>query len=133
MPDVPNEAQPQRRPHAQPQAGKYAELNLIRELEQLQREPEWQKGRNAKTLVKHESLRVVLTALKAHARIPEHQTEGRITIQPFRGHILVRADGRTFDLPVGTVLALDQGLRHDVEAIEDSAFLLTIALTAQRD
>jgi hypothetical protein len=30
-------------------------------------------------------------------------------------------------LPTGTLLALDQGLPHDVEALEESAFLLTIA------
>ena len=35
--------------------------------------------------------------------------------------------GRTFDLPAGTLLTLDQNLPHDVEALEESAFLLTIA------
>jgi hypothetical protein len=39
----------------------------------------------------------------------------------------VRAEGRTFDLPTGRLLALDHGLPHDVEALEESAFLLTIA------
>ena len=99
----------------------------MRELEQLRQEPEWSTGQNAKTLVKHDELRVVLTALKAHMRIPEHQTDGQISIQTIRGRILIRAEGRTFDLPVGTFLALDRGVRHDVEGVEDSAFLLTIA------
>jgi quercetin dioxygenase-like cupin family protein len=65
--------------------------------------------------------------MKAGSRIPDHQTEGRISIQTIRGRIVVRATGRTFDLPDGGLLALDRGLRHDVEALEDSAFLLTIA------
>jgi hypothetical protein len=39
----------------------------------------------------------------------------------------MRALGRTFGLPAGSLLALDQGLSHEVEAIEDSVFLLTIA------
>jgi quercetin dioxygenase-like cupin family protein len=56
-----------------------------------------------------------------------HQTEGRISIQTVVGHIQVRAQGRTFDLPAGSLLALDQGIPHDVEALEESAFLLTIA------
>jgi len=43
------------------------------------------------------------------------------------GHIQVRAQGRTFDLPTGRLLALDQRLLHEVEALEESAFLLTIA------
>jgi quercetin dioxygenase-like cupin family protein len=105
----------------------FLEFDLTRELEDLHREPEWNSGQNAKTLVKYDDLRVVLTALKAHARLPGHRTEGRISIQTVTGHIQVRATGRTFELPAGTLLALDQGVPHDVEALEDSAFLLTIA------
>jgi quercetin dioxygenase-like cupin family protein len=108
-------------------AAAYLEFDLGRELEQLHREPGWSSGQNAKTLVKYEDFRVVLTALKAQARLPGHQTKGRISIQTVAGHIQVRAQGRTFDLPVGRLLALDQGLPHDVEALEESAFLLTIA------
>jgi hypothetical protein len=48
-------------------------------------------------------------------------------VQTVRGHIRVRALGRTFDLPAGGLLAPDQGVSHDLEALEDSAFLLTIA------
>jgi quercetin dioxygenase-like cupin family protein len=59
--------------------------------------------------------------------MPSHQTQGRISIQTIRGHIEIRAAGRTFDLPVGSLLALDRGLPHDVEALEDSVLLLTIA------
>jgi hypothetical protein len=32
-----------------------------------------------------------------------------------------------FDLRAGSLLVLDQGLPHDLEALEDSVFLLTIA------
>ena len=39
----------------------------------------------------------------------------------------VRAAGRTLDLPVGSLLALDPGLPHDVQALEESVPLLTIA------
>jgi quercetin dioxygenase-like cupin family protein len=108
-------------------AAPFLEFDLTRELEQLHGEPEWNSGQNAKTLVKYDDFRVVLTALKARARLPEHQTKGRISIQTVAGHILVRAEGRTFDLPAGSLLALDQNLPHDVEAIEESAFLITIA------
>ena len=121
-----------RRPHAQPMAAPYLEFDIARELEQLHGEPEWKSGQNAKTLVKNEGLRIVLTALKAQSRIPEHQTEGRISIHTVAGHLKVRAEGRTFDLPAGTLLALDQRLPHDVEALEDSAFLLTIAWPVQK-
>jgi quercetin dioxygenase-like cupin family protein len=116
-----------RRPHTPPMAASFLEFDLTRELEQLHGEPEWNRGQNAKTLVKYDDFRVVLMALKAHARLPGHQTKGRISIQTVAGHLLVRAEGRTFDLPTGTLLALDQDLPHDVEALDESAFLLTIA------
>jgi quercetin dioxygenase-like cupin family protein len=114
-------------------AAAYLEFDLARELEQLHREPGWSSGQNAKTLVKYEDFRVVLTTLRAHARLPGHQTEGRISIQTVAGHIQLRAQGRTFDLPTGRLLALDQGLPHDVEALEESAFLLTIAWPGRDD
>jgi quercetin dioxygenase-like cupin family protein len=49
------------------------------------------------------------------------------------GHIQVRADGRSFELQPGGLLVLDQGLPHDVEALEESAFLLTIARPGIKD
>ena len=98
-----------RRRHSQPLATPYFEFDLVGEIEHLHGEPEWKTGQNARTIVRYDNLRVVLTALKAHVRIPEHQTEGRISLQTIRGQILVRADGRTFDLPARTLLALDQG------------------------
>ena len=133
MSDAADEHAQYRRPHSQPMAAAYLEFDLARELEQLHREPGWSGGQNAKTLVKYEDFRVVLTALKARARLPAHQTEGRISIQTVAGHIQLRAQGRTFDLPTGRLLALDQGLSHDVEALEESAFLLTIAWPGRDD
>ncbi len=133
MSDTESEEPRHRRPHSKPSAEPYLEFDLARELEELHREPEWATGHNAKTLVKYDNLRVVLTALKANSRIPAHQTAGRISIQTLRGRIQVRAEGRTFNLPAGSLLALDQALRHDVEALEDSALLLTIAWPAERE
>lgn len=118
---------PHRRPHPQAMAAAYLEFDLTREIEQLHQEHEWATGQNAKTLVKYDDFRVVLTVLRRHTRIPDHQTEGRISIQTVRGHLQLRAEGRTFDLPAGSLLALDRGLPHDLEALEDSAFLLSIA------
>ena len=79
------------------------------------------------TLIKYDDFRVILTALQANVRVPEHKTEGRITIHVLSGHLQVKASGRTFSLRTGGVLALDRGILHDVQAVEESAFLLTIA------
>lgn len=116
-----------RRPHPQSLAAAYLEFDLGREIEQLHHEPAWETGQNAKTLLKYDDFRVVLMVLRAHARVPAHQTAGRISIQTIHGHIEVRAAGRSFDLRSGGLLALDRGLPHDVEALEESVLLLTIA------
>jgi quercetin dioxygenase-like cupin family protein len=133
MSDDANEERARRRPHSQTMAAPYLEFDLVRELEQIHREPEWKSGHNTKTLAKYDNLRIVLIALKARARIPGHQTDGRISIQTIQGQIQLRAEGRTFELSVGTLLTLDQGLRHEIEALEDSAFLLTIAWPGKGD
>jgi len=109
------------------------EFNLENEIEQLRREEPWQTtGRNAKTMVKHLDFRIVLTVLKANTRIQEHHTVGRISVHTLAGHIRMRIGEDTHDLPRGCLLALDTALPHDVEALEDSAFLLTIAFPAAR-
>lgn len=116
-----------RRPHPRPMDSPFLEFDLTRELEQLDREPRGTSDQNAKTLVKYDDLRIVLIALRANARMPDHLAEGRISVHTLRGHIRIRALQRTFDLRAGSLLALDRDLPHDVEALEDSALLLTIA------
>lgn len=116
-----------RRPHAPPMASPFLEFDLAAEVTRLRGEATWDTGRNARTLMKYEDFRVVLTLLQANMRIPEHKTDGRISLQVLSGRIRLRASGRTFDLRPGSLVALDQGSVHDVEALEESAFLLTIA------
>jgi quercetin dioxygenase-like cupin family protein len=132
MSDTTDSQAQHRRPHPQPLAAAYLEFDLAREIEQLHSEPKWSTGQNAKTLLKYDDFRVVLMVLRAHTRVPTHQTDGRISLQTIRGHMQVRAAGRTFDLPVGGLLALDRGLPHDVEALEESVLLLTIAWPVHR-
>ena len=125
MSETPHEAH--RRPHSPPMANAFMEFDLGAEVHRLQAETTWSTGQNARTLVKYDDLRIVLTALKAKERIPEHHTDGRISIHVLSGHVQVKASGRTFSLRSGGLLALDRGIPHDVEALEDSAFVITIA------
>lgn len=126
MSDIPHH-EPHARPHTGPMAGPFLEFDLPAEIHRLKAETTWSTGHNARTLVKYDDLRIVLIALRANARMPEHKTEGRISVHLLSGHVQVKATGRTFSLRAGGLLALDQGLPHDVEAMEDSALLLTIA------
>lgn len=103
-------------------------FDLAAELERLRREESWRRnGRNAKTLVKEPDFRVVLVALQAGARLEEHRAPGRISIHTVQGHVRVRVEEQLVDLPSGHMLTLEQNIAHDVEAPEESAFLLTIA------
>jgi quercetin dioxygenase-like cupin family protein len=65
--------------------------------------------------------------LKAGTRIPEHKANGRIAVQVLSGHVRLNGSGRAFDLLPGSLLALDERAPHDLEALEESAILLTIA------
>ena len=127
MPDSTHSTSQHPRPHAVSMASPYLEFDLDREIRQLHEEKTWNTGRNSKTLVKYTDFRVVLMALKAGIRIAEHQSQGRISVQTVAGHITVRASGRTFDLPTGSLLTLDRAMVHDVEALDESAILITIA------
>ena len=108
-------------------AGPSLTFDLAQQIRELRQESYWQSGRNSKTLAKYSDFRIVLTALQAKTTIHEHHSAGRISVQTIEGHLRMHAAGREFDLPAGRVLVLDRALPHDVVAIEDSAFLLTIA------
>ena len=108
-------------------------LELANEMEKLRQGQPWRaSGHNAKTLVKYPDLRIVLIALKRGARLGEHATKGRISIQTLDGHVRLKLTDQVVDLPAGYLLGLDRLRPHDLEALEDSAVLLTISATRAR-
>jgi quercetin dioxygenase-like cupin family protein len=112
---------------SEPTEGPSLTFDLAEQIASLRQEPYWQSGRNSKTIVKYTDFRVVLTAIKAKTTIHEHHAAGRISVQTLQGHLQMHAGDKEFDLPAGRVLVLDRAMPHDVVAVEDSAFLLTIA------
>ncbi|HEY4187883.1 MAG TPA: AraC family ligand binding domain-containing protein [Polyangia bacterium] len=118
-----------REPH--PVTGKALTFSLAAEAEQLMREPTWQAhGHNAKTLVKHPDFRVVLIALRAGSRMPEHKTDHCVTIHALEGKLRLHLPGSTLDLGRGELLALEQTVLHDIEAVADSVFVLSLGWSA---
>ena len=105
----------------------FQEFDLSEEIKELKRGGGLQAARNAKTLVKKADLRIVLTALKANARVHEHQVNATVAIQTVSGHTRIHAGDSTVDLPAGHLLVLEKDLPHDVEALAESAILVTIA------
>ncbi len=103
-------------------------FDLAAEAGQLRAELTYQEGdRNANTLLKEQNARVVLTALRQGARLHEHQTAGWVVIQTITGRIRLRALGQSVELPAGHLLTLEPNAAHEVEALEESVFLLTLA------
>ena len=103
------------------------EFDFAQELEQLRQSPEWESGIARRMLISYPDLQITLRRMKANTRIPEHYNPGRICVQTIFGHIRMHADGKLFDLPQGKMLVLDRAVTHDVEAVVESAFLLTVA------
>ncbi len=120
-------ASPQR--PAQRLAGPRLAFDLARELQSLRREESWEQGdRNAKTLVKEPPLRLTLAVLKKGAQLAAHMAEGPVTVQVLEGQLALTVDGEPIELSSGQILAIEPGIRHDVTALDESAFLLTIGL-----
>lgn len=104
--------------------------NIGNELEKLKDAPSWQResARSSETLVKYEEFRIVLVRMKPGSYMSHHRAEGPISIHAIRGKIRVHLpEDRMEDLKPGDLLTLERCLEHDVEALEESAFLLTIA------
>ena len=107
-------------------------LRLSEQLERLGREPTWRtSGRNAITLVKEPTLRVVLMLLGKGTRISEHQAAGSLTFHVLSGSVTFRAGARVESLGSGELVVLESTVAHEVEALEESACLLTLAGAAQ--
>ena len=117
-----------------PPAAPLEVIDLDAEATQLRSQDAWQLHRqSAKTLVKHEHLRVVLIALQAGRRCQEHRAEESVSVQTIQGRIRVHlASDQAIELGRGRMLALAPALAHDFEAVEESTLLLTLAWTGHR-
>ena len=108
-----------------------SQFDLHEETRLLRNEESWHRetGRSSKTLVKQQDFRIVLVLMKAGTRLTEHRANARISIHAVLGRIRVhvRDVGKMVELPVAGLLALDFSIPYDVEALEESAFLLTIS------
>jgi len=85
-------------------------------------------GHAGRTLTKYPDLRVVLEAMKPEVRLPFHETGERMTLQVIVGQLRVWTEhGENCDLSEGSFAAIDVARVHEIEALHECAFLLTLA------
>lgn len=84
------------------------------------------KGQLARTLVHTPDLRVVIIALARERTIAEHQASATVTIHCLSGRLRLQLPDRQVELAAGNLLALGAALAHDVHAMDESVFVLTL-------
>lgn len=93
----------------------------------IKNEKAWkEKDRNAMTIYKSEGMRMVLIALHKNAVLEKHTANGTINIQVLDGEITVSTDDQTINLKEGQAVALHKMIPHEVTAIKETVFLLTL-------
>ena len=122
----PSDRNATRMPHL---ASSLLHFKLREELQRLRKESSWDRGtgRSSKTLVKYPDFHVVLVLMKAKTRMNEHHVDGRMSIHSLEGKLRVRLAEKTIEVSAGEVIAIDYAIPHDIEALEESAFLISIS------
>jgi len=107
---------------------------IEQEIEKLKASDQWQReSRAALTLVKTHAVTIVLVALHAGAVLKDHHAEGPITVAVLEGAIRLKTSGDERVLRRSALLALGSAIQHEIEALEDSAFVLTVNQTAKQN
>ncbi|WP_435770971.1 cupin domain-containing protein [Nocardioides sp. SYSU DS0651] len=85
-------------------------------------------GRAAVTVYggREHRLRQTVIALRAGARLGEHEAPDEATLQVLSGEVALHAGDRTWSGTAGDHVVIPQE-RHDLEAVTDAAVLLTVA------
>lgn len=105
------------------------DIDLNKYIEQLKAEESWLNNkRNAITVFKSDHMRIVLIGLHNNATLPEHTAEGIISVHVLEGHIVFKTADDEKKLLQGQMVTLHERIPHSVTAMEDSIFLLTMAL-----
>lgn len=96
--------------------------------EHLERAAAATSGRSAATVYAgpEHGLRQAVLALTAGSGLAEHDNPGEATVLVLRGHVRLTAGDTSWEGRTGDLIVIPPA-RHSLDAIEDSAVLLTIA------
>ncbi len=107
--------------------GGQVSVDIKAEIARLKSEPAWaDNDRHGSSLVKGDGINVALIMLKKGAKLQEHHTRAPITVQVIEGRINFVAKGKSQVATAGMLIALDRAIEHSVEAVEESALVLTV-------
>ena len=70
--------------------------------------------------------RVMLVCLKAGQKVPEHAVPVKVIVQTLSGRARFYDGGAPFEMSTGSLIRLDAGRPHAVEALEDTVLMATI-------
>jgi quercetin dioxygenase-like cupin family protein len=102
-------------------------FSIDKEIDRMKKESSWIDGdRDAITLQKNSSLRVVLITMHKGAVLHKHKVEGPITVFVLSGKIIFSAGDDKTNASENELIVLEKTIPHDVEALEDAVFILTI-------
>ncbi|MGA7317406.1 MAG: DUF2249 domain-containing protein [Silvibacterium sp.] len=77
-----------------------------------------------KVLMNEPGYRMVLLSMRAGQCIPEHATQGIVTVHAILGHITFYTPSLPCELYAGEVVCIEGGIPHRIEAHEDSSLLV---------
>lgn len=121
-----------RRPPRERFAGSEHVFNLRAVAAGLREEHEPVRGGHRQMTIYHRTpVTLVLFDFEAGARLTDHQADAQVTILALTGRLDVSTPAQTHQLPEGSLLVLDPGVRHDVFAREKSQMLLTVTRTPE--
>ncbi len=102
-------------------------VDVRAEIVRLKSEPAWAANdRHGSSLVKGDGINVALMVLKKGAKMQAHHTRAPITVHVIDGRINFVASGKTQLVNSGMIVALDRGIEHSIDAVEESALVLTV-------
>ena len=102
-------------------------FDLAREIEASEQQKPWPSGVRAKTLFKRPDFRAVMICMEAGARMKEHHVDGTTSVQVLKGRLRYSAQGHDYDLRIASLITVGASIKHEVESVEESVFLLTIS------
>ena len=103
------------------------EIDLNKFIAQLKRETTWtDSDRNSITVYKSDNTSIVLIGLHAGAELKEHTAKGSIHVQVLDGEIKFTTGNQTALLQPGQMITLQENKPHNVLAVKESFFLLTL-------